>query len=282
VFGATPCLDIEFSGLEEASRFSIFVASSEPEALRCGRRWDPQHRSVVEPALDDHPFVYLMDRAIPPRYLGALALVLLASALFVRVGSGSFRPMTRYADLFCMGAAFLLLETKSVVQFALLFGTTWFVNALVFLGVLLSVLLAVEVERRVRIGRPLLLLALLVLALLAAWLVPTDWLLGLGSVPRLGAAVALSFSPIFVANLIFAERFRDAEDAPAAFGANLLGAIVGGTMEYVSLLTGFRALLLLVGLLYLAAYLLMPRSRGGSEPKGMPSRQTVAVADVSW
>ena len=48
--------------------------------------------------------------------------------------------MIRYTDLFCMGAAFLLLETKSVVQFALLFGTTWFVNALVFLGVLLSVL----------------------------------------------------------------------------------------------------------------------------------------------
>ena len=48
--------------------------------------------------------------------------------------------MLRYSDLFFMGAAFLLLETKSVVQFALLFGTTWFVNALVFLGVLLSVL----------------------------------------------------------------------------------------------------------------------------------------------
>jgi hypothetical protein len=281
VFGAPPCLDIEFSGPEEASRFSIFVASSGPEALRCVRRWDPHQRSVVEPALDDRPFVYLMDRAIPPRYLGVLALVLLASASFVRFGSGSFRPMTRYADLFFMGAAFLLLETKSVVQFALLFGTTWFVNALVFLGVLLSVLLAVEVERRIRIGRPLLLLALLVVALLAAWLVPTGWLLGLGSMARLSVAVALSFSPIFVANLIFAERFRDAEDPPAAFGANLLGAIVGGTMEYVSLVTGFRALLLLVGLLYLAAYLLMPRPRAGSEPNGMSSRPTVAVADVS-
>ena len=48
-----------------------------------------------------------------------------------------------------MGAAFLLLETKNVVQFALLFGTTWFVNALVFFGILLAVLLAVEVARRV-------------------------------------------------------------------------------------------------------------------------------------
>ena len=46
--------------------------------------------------------------------------------------------MRPYADLFFMGAAFLLLETKNVVQFALLFGTTWLVNALVFAGVLLA------------------------------------------------------------------------------------------------------------------------------------------------
>ena len=44
--------------------------------------------------------------------------------------------MRPYADLFFMGAAFLLLETNYVVQFALLFGTTWLVNALVFAGVL--------------------------------------------------------------------------------------------------------------------------------------------------
>ena len=42
----------------------------------------------------------------------------------------------RYLDLFFMGAAFLLLETKSIVQFALLFGTTWLVNSLVFAGIL--------------------------------------------------------------------------------------------------------------------------------------------------
>ena len=56
----------------------------------------------------------------------------------MRVAGGPFRAMLPYLDLFWMGAAFLLLETKSVVQFALLFGTTWVVNALVFGGILLS------------------------------------------------------------------------------------------------------------------------------------------------
>ena len=116
--------------------------------------------------------------------------------------------MRPYADLFCMGAAFLLLETKNVIQFALLFGTTWFVNALVFGGVLVTVLAAVEVARRVRIRRPLLLYAACSSRSCLPGSVPQATLLELAWWPRLRAAVAFAFAPIFIANLIFAERFR--------------------------------------------------------------------------
>ena len=37
------------------------------------------------------------------------------------------------------------------------------------------------------------------------------------------------------------------------YGANLLGAMVGGVAEYLSLLMGFQFLLLLVAAFYLAA-----------------------------
>lgn len=277
VFGTRPCLDIGGSAGGEVGRLSLFVASSDPSALRCEERWDPQDREVVEPAVDDRPFLYLRERSIPPMYLVALGLVLLASVAFVRVGSGSLRPMIPYVDLFLMGAAFLLLETKSVVQFALLFGTTWFVNSLVFVGVLLSVLLAIEVERRIRIARPGLLLTLLFAGILIAWLIPTGALLGLPVVPRLLAAIGLAFFPIFVANLIFAERFRDTSDPTAAFGANLLGAMVGGTLEYLSLLTGFRTLLFVVAALYGLAYLVSPRPTGGTDDPIVGDEQAAAV-----
>ena len=90
--------------------------------------------------------------------------------------------MRPYADLVFMGAAFLLLETKNVVQFALLFGTTWFVNALVFAGVLLSVLAAIEVAAPgARCRRADLLYAGLLAALAVAWLVPQDALLALSA-----------------------------------------------------------------------------------------------------
>jgi hypothetical protein len=40
-----------------------------------------------------------------------------------------------------------------------------------------------------------------------------------------------------------------------AFGANLLGAIVGGVLEYLSLITGFRFLLVVVAVLYGLAFI---------------------------
>jgi len=155
-----------------------------------------------------------------------------------------------------MGAAFLLLETKNVVQFALLFGTTWFVNALVFTGILLAVLAAVEVSRRIELRRPGVLYALLLGALAVAWLVPPGVLLQLPAAPRFLAATLLAFVPIFLANLIFAQRFRSVASSSVAFGANLVGALVGGVLEYAALLTGYRALLVVVALLYALALLL--------------------------
>jgi hypothetical protein len=46
-----------------------------------------------------------------------------------------------------------------------------------------------------------------------------------------------------------------------AFASNLLGAMVGGAIEYVALVTGYQALLLIVAALYVAAYLLATRLR---------------------
>ena len=54
---------------------------------------------------------------------------------------------------------------------------------------------------------------------------------------------------------MFAERFRAVGSSTIAFGANLLGAMVGGTLEYCSLIVGYRALLPLVAVLYALAFI---------------------------
>jgi hypothetical protein len=184
--------------------------------------------------------------------------------------------MAGYLDLFLMGAAFMLLETKNVVQFALLFGTTWFVNALVFGGILVAVFLAIEVARRFSIKQPAFLYLALGLALAMTWLVPPEMLLRLTLIARIAAAVVLAFLPIFFANLVFAERFRATSSSGMAFGANLLGAMVGGVLEYASLITGYRFLLVIIALLYGGAFLLQRRpslmSRTGSQAAAVSAR----------
>jgi len=63
------------------------------------------------------------------------------------------------------------------------------------------------------------------------------------------------------ANLVFAQRFRDVASSTVAFGANLLGAMLGGAIEYVALITGYRFLLVIVAVLYGLAFLIA-RGRG--------------------
>jgi hypothetical protein len=254
VFGASPCLDEQPLGGPGSPTLSVMVAGVDGTGIRCARTWEPGE-AVVAPATDDRPFVYLRDRAIPTPYLAAMLLVVVASAIAVRAAGGPLGRIRGSLDLFFMGGAFLLLETMNVVRFALLFGTTWFVNALVFAGVLLTVLLAVLVERRFRVGHPRLLYASLFVAIGIALAVPGSALLSLPFGARFVVATALAFAPIFIANLVFAQRFHTAEVPTAAFGANLLGAMLGGVVEYFSLVTGYRALLVLAAVFYALAWI---------------------------
>jgi spermidine synthase len=253
VYGAAPCVQVGRSiGPRQEAVLSL---RADGTTGGCTTTWRPSTTRALQPTTDDRPFPYLADRTIPPFYLKMLGLILLASILLVRVAAGPLRQMRPYVDLFFMGGAFLLLETKNVVQFALLFGTTWVVNAAVFAGVLLCVLAAIETARRVTLPPPWLLYLGLLAALVLAWVIPQSALLSLPVVPRFLAAVALAFAPIFLANLVFAQRFAKTSASTVAFGANLLGAMVGGALEYLALITGYRSLLIAVAVLYGLAFL---------------------------
>ena len=60
-------------------------------------------------------------------------------------------------------------------------------------------------------------------------------------------AAILAFAPVFFANLVFTYSFRDTRTADMAFASNLLGAMLGGAIAYVALITGYHAPLLVVG-----------------------------------
>jgi len=263
-FGEAPCIDT----VEGVAGLAMLTAGNSPGAVSCATTWSPIDPPVPAPVTDDYPFLYLRSPGLPGFYVGTIALILLASVAMIRVAAGPLRRMRPYGDLFFMGVAFLLLETKSVVQFALLFGTTWFVNALVFAGVLLSVYVAVETARRVRLPRPERLYLALLAALVVAFVVPESFLLALPGPVRFVVAVVIAFAPIFIANLVFAQRFAAvgrSGSATTAFGANLLGSMVGGLLEYASLVVGYRPLLILTALAYGAAFALGGRSAAAAK-----------------
>jgi hypothetical protein len=219
--------------------------------------------AAPQPATDDWPFLYLRERFIAPYYIAALAIIIAFAVLLVgRAAKRSGTSLRQFSPhFFVLGVAFLLLETKSLATFSLLFGTTWIVNALVFFAVLASVLAAILLNQRVRFRSSRALYAGLFGTLALAIVIPPASLLIEPIWLRYVVAASLAFAPIFFANMVFSYSFRDTKAADMAFASNLLGAVVGGAIEYVALVSGYGFLLVIVGALYGAAWLLATHVR---------------------
>jgi hypothetical protein len=102
---------------------------------------------------------------------------------------------------------------------------------------------------------------MLFVSIAVAWLLPPEDLLIDPPWLRYLLGVILAFAPVFFANLVFSHSFRDTRTADMAFASNLLGSMVGGALEYLALVTGYQALLLLVAGLYALAWLFATRLR---------------------
>lgn len=218
----------------------------------------------VEPATDDWPYLYLSRKTIPSDYLVVILTLLVLSAGTVLILRGrSFG--TTDAHFFFLGIGFLLLQTKSIADCSLYFGTTWFVTMLVIAGVLLMVLLANAVAQRLS-GASLWLYVPLFASLLLLLLVPREFVLSFPMAGRAAWTMLLVPLPLFFAGLIFSTTFREQSLRPgftaaALFGANLLGATVGGFLEYLGMAIGSQALMLVVVAAYGSSLLALRRSR---------------------
>jgi SAM-dependent methyltransferase len=254
-------------GVEQTASFppppDRVAAYNHPDVISPGRPLD-RDQSIV-PATDDWPFLYMKAPALPAHYVWALALILGVSVTGVgaalrwlrsREGNPSHSLSPASAEFwvfFLLGMGFMLLETKSIIQFALLWGSTWVVVSLAIASVLAMAMAATIAMTKIDLVRPWLVGGIL-LALLGA-----SFVLPIGSIGFESRALeslfyaVLVFSPIFCAGLLFGARLKRTHAVAAAYGANLLGAMVGGVAEYLSLVTGYRFLLVLVALCYVGA-----------------------------
>lgn len=212
------------------------------------------------PSTDAWPFLYLPRPSLPPHYLAMLVLVGVFVLFGVAIAAGRSALRRIEPTYFFLGVAFLLLETKSIAQFALLFGSTWIVNALVFFAILALVLLAVLFVERFRVGSLTPWYAALAVALILQFTVPLSAILPLAPMARYVFGTFLTLSPVFIANVIFARTFRDSTHNASNFASNLLGATVGGALEYAAMLIGYRYLVFVILAAYALAFL-APRFR---------------------
>ena len=232
---------------------TAFNQSHAPSPARMHER-DPS----IEAATDDWPFLYMRDRHIPRHYVIALAVVLVVSVVSVVLTLGAIgapRPGARRWSwqFFLLGAGFMLLETKSIIQFALLWGSTWVVASLAIASVLTMALIANAVIARKTITRPWLVAGALVGLLALNYFIPIGRVTFDSRVAESLFYATLVFSPILCAGLLFGSAIAKSTALTRDYGINLLGAMVGGVGEYLSLLTGFRALLFVIAFCYIGA-----------------------------
>jgi SAM-dependent methyltransferase len=230
-------------------------------------------------ASDAWPFLYLQRPMIPSLSLRGMAIMGTIGGLFVlpfvrrrAPGEAAAADLASgagfLAQMFFLGAGFMLIETKAVVHMALLFGGTWVVNSIVFCAVLVMILVANLFVLAVRPRSLMPFYAGLVLSLIVSALVPLDAFLGMSREVQLAGSCLLAFTPIFFAGVVFAVSFSHAADADRAFGANVAGAMFGGLCEYSSMLIGFQYVVLVAAAFYLLSAVGAVRPFAGVERDG--------------
>jgi hypothetical protein len=222
--------------------------------------------------VDDWPYLYLRRKTVPRHYASMLLGVLLIAlgAILVAI-RGAPRVSHRHsvslhALMFFMGAGFLLVETKSITEMSLLFGSTWMVNVLVFTSILTMILLANLWVMRHPPRTTGTLFGCLFAALALAYAVPVHDLLWLGELGKWLVGGLLVGLPVLFAAVVFATLFRETEDAARALAFNVMGAVCGGVLEYSSMVFGIKALYLVAALAYTGAWLSARRYAAGRVP----------------
>jgi hypothetical protein len=214
-------------------------------------RVDPSLNPPVDVPTDDWPFLYLQKRSIPSDYMIAIGSML---ALSLVATAGLRRSSVTKSDFhfLLLGLGFLLLETKSISDCTLYFGATWVVTTVVVAGVLLMVMAANLVATRLRAFSFWMYLPLfLTLALLFP--VPREQILVYSFPVRLCWALVAVPLPVFFAGIIFSTTFRESIAPAEAFGANLIGAMIGGFLEYLTMAIGNHHLSLMILVAYLGS-----------------------------
>ena len=223
---------------------------------------------------DDWPYFYQHEPGLPISVILVSVAVLIICGWFLRQTSGE-RSGGELHFLF-LGAGFMLLEAQIVSKMALLFGTTWVVNAIVVSGLLCLIVAAnlfYGAMPRIPLWIPY---AGLFLTLAVMFAVPVEKLFFASWLVRAIVATLALCIPVFFAGIIFVSSFARVGFRGSALGSNLFGSLLGGLLESFSLWFGLRSLAILAAALYVLSAVFLHRvSTAANE---LPAAQPVHSA----
>ena len=206
---------------------------------------------------DDWPYFYQHAPGLPIIVILVSIAVLVVFGWFLRQASGEGARLDLHFML--LGAGFMLLEAQIVSKMALLFGTTWVVNAVVVSGLLCLIVGANLVYG----AAPRIPLAVaysgLFLTLAVMYFVPMQKLFFESWTLRALVATLALCTPVFFAGIIFVSSFARASFRGSALGSNLFGSLLGGLLESASLWFGLKSLTIIAALLYLGSAIFLSR-----------------------
>jgi hypothetical protein len=219
---------------------------------------DPQYDDLPIPT-DDWPYLYMRDRIIPRVYWVAIfAIGVITLALITRNYPEALKPDWHF---WFLGAAFLLIEFIGITRLALLFGTTWLVNALAISGVLVMILFAnliVHFRGHVNVR---LMYVLLIASLVMVYFFPLNIFNHYSSIWRALWSVLFLSLPLLFSGMIFSESMRRAGNASGPLASNISGSVVGGILEYSVLWWGIHNLYIIGLVVYGLAFITFLRRR---------------------
>jgi hypothetical protein len=183
-----------------------------------------------------------------------IVLLVIVSTVFVqRSLPGTIKSFS--IPCFFLGSGFMLVETKSITELALVYGSTWIVISIVIACILLMAYCANWIVSRTRSVNMPASYAMLLLSLIIGYAITFTSLSS--SSPWISKIIMplLLTLPLFFSGIIFSTEIKRTNSIATALSSNLIGAMLGGFLEYNSMFFGFRSLYLFALVMYALAFL---------------------------
>jgi len=278
-FGQDPLqFQTDIGGYDSSGRFFVAGSSeriakavSEPELASYLASHGKMPMQAARLTTDDWPYFYQHEPGLPVIVILVSIAVVVVFGWFLRQTSGEGVRLDFHFLL--LGAGFMLLEAQIVSKMALLFGTTWIVNAVVVSG-LLCLIVAANLMYGAFPRIPLTLAYAGLCAVLSVmYFIPMQKLFLESWAVRAVVATLALCTPVFFAGIIFVSSFARVGFRGSALGSNLFGSLLGGLLESASLWFGLRSLTILAALLYLGSAIFLRKAAADTPSVSAPVLQ---------